>query len=366
MSLSHHLVRGVVVSVAVALLTPVGVLAADEPLPGPPAGGSVKQQQAVTKPGGSPVASGAVTRDPAVDTVEPPSPGEHPVPLNPHKPLPAKSGGNKGVGKAAADRFSPNYMFYRGGYVQTAPRVYIVYWGDWSLANDPYNVQNQLYYFLRGVGGSNWNKTATQYGQGCTTGTYNCGSGATFITNPANQLQNYWKDNSYVPLTPTDADLKREAVRAAQYFGDYGYNAQYVIAVARGHDPDGFVTKRSTGSYCAYHWWTSAGSSTISFTNLPYMPDAGNGCWNRSITGNILDGVSIVEGHEYNESITDPFGNGWNDASGMTGESGDKCAGAASAGYDRLMQFSTGSFPVQSVWSNYHKYWYGDGCAFWF
>jgi hypothetical protein len=366
MSATHRLVRTLAVSAAVALAAPAAALAGSS-LPGPPAGGPSAPTHHVPVPTGSQVASGVTAQHPDEGVVVPPSPGTHPIPLAPRKPLPPKSGGNKGVGRAGADRGSPNYMLYRGGAVQTSPRIYIVYWGNWSLANDPYNVQNRLYYFLRGVGGSYWNSTATQYAQGCQVGTYTCGSGATFITNPANQLKNYWKDTSFVPLTPTDADLKREAVRAAQHFGDYGANAQYVIAVARGHDPDGFPTKRTSGAYCAYHWWASTGSRTISFTNLPYMPDAGaHGCWNGSLTGNMLDGVTIVESHEYSESITDPFGNGWNDVDAMKGESGDKCAGLPSAGYDANMQFSTGAFPVQSTWSNYHRYWYGDGCALWF
>ena len=63
-----------------------------------------------------------------------------------------------------------------------------------------------------------------------------------------------------------------------------------------------------------------------SSTNLPYVTDAGASCGQDFVNSNgTLDGVSIVEGHEYAETITDqtPAG-GWTDSSGE--ETGDKCA----------------------------------------
>ena len=57
-----------------------------------------------------------------------------------------------------------------------------------------------------------------------------------------------------------------------------------------------------------------------------------------------------MEGHEYGETVTDPFPNsGWrdlNDASG--GENGDKCAWTNIAD----VAFSTGSYAMQPLWSN--------------
>jgi hypothetical protein len=48
------------------------------------------------------------------------------------------------------------------------------------------------------------------------------------------------------------------------------------------------------------------------FTSLPYMTDAGSACGEDSVNGpnGTLDGVSIVEGHEMAESITDPLTTG--------------------------------------------------------
>jgi hypothetical protein len=61
------------------------------------------------------------------------------------------------------------------------------------------------------------------------------------------------------------------------------------------------------------------------------------------------DGFSIVEGHEFAESVTDPLLTAWRDpADDFGGEIGDKCAwqGVAAG------TFSTGSFAVQPLWSN--------------
>ena len=64
------------------------------------------------------------------------------------------------------------------------------------------------------------------------------------------------------------------------------------------------------------------------------------------------DGVTIVEGHEYAETITDqnPAG-GWTDSSGE--ENADKCAWISpGTGASQNISLSTGSFAVQSTWGN--------------
>lgn len=69
-----------------------------------------------------------------------------------------------------------------------------------------------------------------------------------------------------------------------------------------GHSTPGFGI-----SFCAYHRAIAA-DPNVTYTNLPYMTDAGTNCGN-SVNGSNgkLDGVSIVEGHELAEVITDPL-----------------------------------------------------------
>ena len=68
--------------------------------------------------------------------------------------------------------------------------------------------------------------------------------------------------------------------------------------------------------------------------------------------GGVADGVTIVEGHEYAETISDQFpSGGWSDLTGY--ENGDKCAWISSGqGAAENLQPTTGSYPVQSTWSN--------------
>ncbi|MBV9379118.1 MAG: hypothetical protein JO242_00405, partial [Streptosporangiaceae bacterium] len=92
--------------------------------------------------------------------------------------------------------------------------------------------------------------------------------------------------------------------------------------------------------------YTSSGAGNIPYTNMPYVLDAGSSCGANSVQGP-LDGFSIVAGHEYAETLTDPeAGSGWLDAQGS--EIGDKCA------WQNLfvLNLSTGSFAMQPLWSN--------------
>jgi len=127
-------------------------------------------------------------------------------------------------------------------------------------------------------------------------------------------------------------------------------NAQIIVATQSGTCPAGFYAPSCNGGsgyYCAWH-----SNSNEPYTNLPYVLDAGGGCGEGFVNaGGTHDGFSIVGGHEYAETITDPFPfSGWadfNDSSG--GEIGDKCAWQAPNGDVAL---STGSFAMQSLWSN--------------
>lgn len=225
-------------------------------------------------------------------------------------------------------------LAYHGGPIQPAPKTYVVYWGSaWTSGGDPNGMASYLNNFLGHVGGTSWNASVTQYTQ----------ADGTHVGNPANNFGGSYVDTtSNPPSSPTQSQMAAEAVKAAAHFGNYTTSAQYIVAMPSGVSPSGFKTQ-----YCAYHSSTSANGSTISWTNLPYLPDAGTSCGSGSVTGSALDGVSIVEGHEMAESETDPQPNsGWLDGSGA--ENGDKCA------WTNLQNTNLNgtSFPTQPLWSN--------------
>ena len=64
-----------------------------------------------------------------------------------------------------------------------------------------------------------------------------------------------------------------------------------------------------------------------------------------------LDGVSMVAGHEYAETVTDPFLNAWKDQQGA--ENADKCAWISSGqGAAKNLVLGGTSYAVQGLWSN--------------
>jgi len=248
-----------------------------------------------------------------------------------------------------------NDLYYHGGVggigVETAPKVYLVLWGSQWNGNDPSGEESLLVNFFQGVGGSSWLNSVTQYCQGVATGTYYC-SGGTKAGNPTGIFAAAWYDNaSAAPSHPTQSQLAAEAVRAAQFFGNTtsskNASVQYVIATSHGHNASGFGSQ-----YCAWHSSTSSSAGNIAYTNLPYITDAGASCGANFNGLGSKAGITIVEGHEMAETSTDQFPNGgWLDSSGE--ENGDKCAWISSGqGASTNVKLSTGTFPVQSLWSN--------------
>jgi serine protease len=279
-------------------------------------------------------------------------------------------GGNDGIGVTTGDQ-----------------RVYLVFFGsqwgtqgtngngDVTLSGDPSSEAPYLQEMFRGLGTGNeqWSGVMTQYCEGVATGAQTCPARAPHVAYPhGGALAGVWVDESAAsPAQATGHQLAQEAIDAATHFGNTtaasNRDASYVILSPTGTHPDGFDTQ-SGQDFCAWHDWngdtTLSGGAVpsadgdIAFTNMPYVTDAGVNCganFVRSGSAGKLDGVSIVMGHEYAETITDqnPAG-GWVDLGGE--ETADKCAWIppkpATAGSAAVLQLSTGAFAMQSVWAN--------------
>jgi len=251
---------------------------------------------------------------------------------------------------------SSNNLSYRGGVggigVETAPKLYIVYWGSQWNGNDPSGEASILQSFFGGAGGSRWLNSVTQYCQGVATGTVSCNGAGQAAGNPSTLYGGFWYDNaSAASSRPSQSQLAAEAVRAAAHFGNTAAGSnnstQYVIATATGNSSSGFGTQ-----YCAWHSSTSSSYGNIAYTNLPYITDAGASCGANFNGLGPKAGITIVGGHEAAETITDQYPNGgWLDGSGA--ENADKCAWITSGqGASANTTLSTGTFPVQSLWSN--------------
>jgi serine protease len=274
-----------------------------------------------------------------------------------------------------------NTLYYGGGVdgigvTSGTPKVYLVVYGSqWgssstdasgnmTLSNDSVGAVPYLQQMFKGIGTGNelWSGVMTQYcdGSGVAKGASTCSSSAAHVGYPTGgAFAGIWYDNSVSsPSNATAAQLAQEAVKAAAHFGNTtaasNRYVQYVILSPTGMHPDGFNT--SSGNFCAWHDWNGdAGVSSsygdIAFTNMPYVSDAGSSCGASSVRDN-RDGFSIVNGHEYAETITDqnPAG-GWTASSGE--ENADECAWISSGqGATALVTMGNGSYPMQSTWSN--------------
>jgi hypothetical protein len=280
-----------------------------------------------------------------------------PVSASLHHSLPIQAQPHVLKPRGSATASTSNDLFYNGGVggigVETTPRVYLVLWGSqWS--NDPSGEAATEQSFLSGVGGSSWLNSVSQYCQNVPVSTFSCGgiSGAQYAGNPSGILAGTWYDNgSAAPSRPKQSQLASEAVRAAQHFGNTSgtsnASTQYVIATAHGNNSSGFGRQ-----FCAWHSSTSSSVGNVAYTNLPYITDAGASCGANFNGLGPKAGMTIVEGHELAETVTDQYPNGgWLDSGGA--ENGDKCAWISSGqGASATITLSTGTFPVQSLWSN--------------
>ena len=299
------------------------------------------------------------------------------VPFHSHSKL------NRATQLAAA---SANNLTYQGANtgagVETGPeKVYLVFWGSqWgtqgsngsgyaTFSGDSAGVAPDLQAFFTGLGtgGETWSGVMTQYCNGVAPGAQTCPTSNTqhvgYPTGGA--LAGVWEDTSAAaPSAASGHAIGAESVRAATHFGNTtqssNANTQYVIVSPHGTNPDNY----ETAGFCAWHDDTgdstldgggavSSPDGVLAFTNLPYIPDAGSGCGQGFVNSpGTLDGVTIVEGHEYAETATDvwPAG-GWIDSQGN--ENGDKCAWISSGqGASQNITLTTGKFAVQSTWAN--------------
>ena len=285
----------------------------------------------------------------------------------------------------------PETLAYGGGIdgigvTSGPPKVYLVFWGtQWgtsttdsngnlNFSNDPSHGAPYLQQLFKGLGTNNelWSGTMTQYCDGplVAAGATACPSGAPLIGYPSGgAFAGAWYDNSAAePSAASGHQIGVEAVNAANHFGNTtaasNRDAQYVILSATGLNPDNYQTQ----GFCAWHDYN--GDSTLSggavnspygdvaFTNMPYVMNLGASCGQRFVNSpGVLDGYSIVEGHEYAETITDqnPAGGWTNQQANAYGgqENGDECAWISSGqGASADVATATGTFAMQSTWSN--------------
>jgi Ricin-type beta-trefoil lectin domain/Putative Ig domain len=250
-------------------------------------------------------------------------------------------------------------LLYNNGPVQLTPHIYLLLWGpNWTSDT---NTTTYLENFYKGLGArqtapkDNWSTILSQYGNGS--------------ANPI-FTQSVWGgmlvDSSSPPPGATQTQIAAEADASVSMFGitDLG-DAQIVVATQSGTCPAGFDAPSvcaTAGNNCGWH-----SSSSEPYINLPYLLDAGSACGKDLVnpTTGTYDGFSLVGGADYANTITDPLpavgpapGSSPNPAWIDTGDSvsGGEVAGKCSWGISGTprgdVTLSTGTFAMQSLWSN--------------
>lgn len=249
----------------------------------------------------------------------------------------------------------PGRMTYNGGPVQQHPVVYLVFWGPWWYSStNPTGgggaLETELYQFFHGIGqaGDSWSTTLTQYKD-------NSGTGPQFGAG-------VWGDSavdsgSIPPAAATNAQIAAEAVAWADHWKVAGdVNAQIVVVSPSGDDPGGGFPQ----NYCAWHDQTSDPQGKfVAYTNLPYLPDAGQACGSASVSG-----ASIVAGHEFAETVTDPGAEArsgavlgaWYDGPGSANPDGEEVADKCQWYELGNVTLPDGIYSMQRLWSNASSY----------
>ena len=248
-------------------------------------------------------------------------------------------------------------LAWQGSAVQHSPHVYMLLWGPKWSGKSEQATYHWLYNLYKGLGVTSresWSTVTSQYTD--MTGHPTFGSSV---------LVGAYTDTSAPPKTVSPDALGAEAdALATKLKIKDAADAQVVVMSQPGTCfNDGFVGNCGkpdpNGTYCAWH---GTSNTNLPFTNLPYDLDAGAECgenWINFGPNGIYDGFTMIAGHEYAETITDPtVGTGWIDIMDTVteGEIADKCAwnGLAWGGNDPSgnVRLTTGTFAMQSLWSN--------------
>jgi hypothetical protein len=247
---------------------------------------------------------------------EPPMLGAHPI---------KGAHGNNSGGSS-----SPN-MTLHGGNVMPTMEIQPIFWGpSWSNASFTADKMTGIAQLYTGFIGSSYANTNGEY----------AGVNSAYVGIDRKSIS-YTAALTDLSATPNHAP-KTSAVLAEVC-------KEITQPTADGYYPVYTDIPRGSASYCAWHSWGSCNGVNVQF-GFFFKLDGDAGCDPQDTTSTRSQGLSAlanVSGHEISETLTDPRGTAWYDASG--GENGDKCAWV----FDDLVELSDKSlWKVQGNWSN--------------
>jgi hypothetical protein len=204
-----------------------------------------------------------------------------------------------------------NGISYHGGSVMTATTntAYLIWYGNWS-GNTATPLLTNL---AQSIGGSPYFNINTTY--------YN--RLATHVTNAVRYGGS--TTDSYSQGKALDDNAVQAVVSSAITSGRLPSNSNgvyFVLTSADVNETSGFCTQ-----YCGWHWYGTIGTRRIKYAFIGNPDRCPSSCEEQTTSpnGNAgADGMASIIAHELEETVTDPYGSAWYDASGE--ENADKCA----------------------------------------
>jgi len=278
--------------------------------------------------------------------------------------------------QASVARTRPtNNLIFHGGPVLPTNSTYSIYWSpaNYPVASSYETVINQFFGDVATAttagATSNVFYAATQYGKGITgSSAVTLGSmpntstfgGGYVDTNP---LPASGCKDPYTAVCVTDAQIQAEIHKDITAAGWTAGSGKIFFMFT----PNGVGSCIASGSsqcsysyFCAYHSNIGTGSAAVLYANMPFADTVRAACDagyhpNSSVDASADPTISVTS-HEFNETVTDPFGTAWWDRSGN--EDGDKCAwnfgallgGSGATGYNQVINGHR--YITQQEWSN--------------
>jgi PKD repeat protein len=274
---------------------------------------------------------------------------------------------------------SASSLIYNNGSVMHSSTTYAIYWLPsgyqyGSTSADSTSFESIVNGYLANVAtdsGSRTNVYASdaQYTDGTGRAAYQSTFAASVVDTHAFPTTNTCSDPGYSPcLTDSQIQAEIKTVMTAQGWTGAATHL-FILFTPKGVGSCILQSSPKTdcayNGYCAYHSSTSSG---ILYANIAFGddPSCASGEYPNGSAG--ADSSINLVSHEHNESITDPYGDGWwdSDPSSPTFqyENGDLCAwmfpgvlgGSAGAQYNQAI--GGGHYYLQPEWSNLD-----DGCV---
>ena len=211
-----------------------------------------------------------------------------------------------------------NAINYHGGPVLHTVNLYYILYGNWAQTTLNRTGTTLLTNWAQNIGGTPYFNINTSYGD--TTG--NVPNAVTYkgAYTDAGSLGTSLSDSNIAALVVNGINSGALGTR-----GVADPNGLYLVLTAPGvTETSGFLTK-----YCGWHSWGTLGQTALQFGFVgnaagPRLSTCASQSTASPNNDPGVDGMISVIAHELSETVSDPQGNGWYDATGA--ENGDKCA----------------------------------------